>query len=200
MAEQKPAQNWPRVLRHPSLVLIYGRRGSGKSHLLGQICRMWPKEHGRVVLVDERAVVNREERYADVLMASPPGDTVLLKRPLFDDRPVTLVAVDEAAHYLPRQGKPDPMLSRLVSEGRHWNMTLILATQRPAMMSYNAWSLADMAFIFNLNSKADLKRVVELDGAFESRTREIQRLPVGECFLWDSKNFEHPVRRIRIAP
>ena len=60
-------------LSHPSLVMVFGRRGSGKTFLATKIASKWPKEIGGkevgpVVIVDHIACAKGETRPCDYLL------------------------------------------------------------------------------------------------------------------------------------
>lgn len=177
MSQHKPSQ-W---LHHPSVVVVYGRRGSGKSTLIRALCASWDAP-GKVGLVD--AITNDREVYADKLWREVPGIDEL--------RGFSLLCVDEADLYLPQRhaARRSEVLTELLRRGRHYGLTLVLATQRPSALAYDAWSLADSAFIFSLTSEVDLRRAAELDATIGQHKDRIARLEVGQCYHWRAHESE----------
>jgi DNA helicase HerA-like ATPase len=116
--------------------------------------------------------------YADKLWREVP--------PLSELKGYSLLCVDEADLYLPqrRAAGRSEVLTELLRRGRHYGLTLVLATQRPSALAYDAWSLADSAFIFSLTSEVDLRRAAELDSVIAEHKDAISRLQPGECYHW----------------
>ena len=173
-AEKNPTK--PSVwLHHPSVVVVYGRRGSGKSTLIKTLCASWDAE-GKVGLVDAISITG--DVYADRLWREVPT--------LEELRGYSLLCVDDADLYLPQRqaARRSEVLTELLRRGRHYGLTLVLATQRPSALAYDAWSLADSAFIFSLTSEVDLRRAAELDTVIHNHKNEITRLQPGECYHW----------------
>lgn len=181
MSQTHPSQ-W---LHHPSVVVVYGRRGSGKSTLIRALCASWDAP-GRVGLVD--AISADREVYADKLWREVPT--------LAELKGFSLLCVDEADLYLPQRqlARRSQVLTELLRRGRHYGLTLVLATQRPSALAYDAWSLADSAFIFSLTSEVDLRRAAELDGTIAEHRDAISRLKVGSCYHWRA----HESQRVQL--
>jgi hypothetical protein len=72
----------------------------------------------------------------------------------------TCVLVDEAHEAIPANRTP-PHFRRALRQGRHRDLTLIMATPRPMTIDPLAISNADWTYVFKLNGPADRKRVAE---------------------------------------
>ena len=181
---------WKQYLGHPTLIVVFGRRGSGKSYLLSKIAESWDSEE-KIAMIDPYAAANKESRPVDYLWAEAPSKQVIR------DKGVKLLLVDEAHLFLPNKldsGKT--ALGEIVTGGRHLDCTIVLATQRPASLWYSCWSLADKAFMFNMTGGRDLKRLEEF--GLEKRVDVLKTLPVGTCIAWTAKDFQRPTTTIRI--
>lgn len=105
--------------------------------------------------------------HADVVASSPDDLAHAL-----DTLPIGLVVVDEAETWL-SQGdanrRPIGPLVDILRRGRHRGVSIYLCSQRPQLLAYDVWSLADRIVICQLTGKRDLDRVCELEGVAEHR-------------------------------
>ena len=179
---------------HPTLCVVLGRRGSGKSNTGRVAAKYWRAPAGapqKVLLVDRLTVEMGGTHRADRIVAEPP--------PLADIvGTYSLVIVDEADQWMPLQGNPHPTLIELVRRGRHFGLTVILMTQRPASLSYDARALADKLFIFSLTSESDLKWCEGLDGELKKHRNFLQHARPGEALLWDGKDYDTRLKRVQM--
>lgn len=186
----KKRKTWPppALPAHPWLCLVVGRRGYGKSYYAKQVLRTW-SEGGTTFAVDP------------VTPDPPPPDYpahwATMWSPLTPPAlpaGVSLVVVDEADRFLPAaQGKRDGLLEDLVLRGRHRGTSLLLCTQRPALVGYDVRSQANRIVVFRLTAEEDLKAIVSVCPELRGREDEIRALPVGRAIVWDDKNGVWPV-------
>ena len=174
--------------RHPWVKLAVGRRGSGKSYRTIQEIRSWRLAHAES---PQWAVLG-----VDPVASSPPRPehvaawcdiaTPTLESDLIPPD-VGLVAVDEADQSISQSDarvRPTPPLIDLVRRGRHRGVSLMLATQRPALVLYDVWSLADEVVICQLTGKRDLDRVCELEGVARYRELIATTCRPGPIVIW----------------
>lgn len=180
----------PDLVGFPKLVVVLGRRGSGKSNAGRIMARYWAAPDGkpdRVLLIDRGTFHAGTSTRADVVVPEPPPLDEIIGR-------YSLVVVDEAHRWLDRQRVPDPTLIELVRTGRHAGLTLVLMSQRPASLSVEARELADKVFLFSLTGRNDLRWVKELDTELEPHLDTLRHQKPGEFLLWDGDDFEHRVK------
>lgn len=91
----------------------------------------------------------------------------------------TLLVIEECAAHRP-QG--DGTLSMLAMQARHWNMPLVLVSQRIMGIPPNARSQATRIVSFLQTEPDDLQ---ELSKKFGERTSKISRLQRGKPIIWD---------------
>jgi len=166
----------------PKVVLIVGRRGSGKTYTARQVIAEFRRRGGVALAVDPVA-------------SDPPAESHLASAAdVWDsDMPeaipvgVSLVAVDEADIFAPQadaRRRPPPPLVDLVRRGRHRGVTLVLCTQRPALVMRDAYALADYVVICQTTDARDLKTLAELHGVAEHRDRIVQAPRPGPVLIW----------------
>ena len=178
----------------PTLCVALGRRGSGKSNTGRVAAKYWRAPAGaadKVLLIDRLTVDMNGTHRADTLMREPPQLDAIKGK-------FSLVIVDEADQWLPLNGKPDPALIDMIRRGRHYGLTMLLMTQRPASLSYDARALADKLFIFSLTSEADLRWCEGLDSDLKAHRDFLQRARPGECLLWDGKDYNTRLKRVNM--
>lgn len=170
-----PVARW---LGHPSVVLVFGVRGSGKSVFLRQIAKTWDAP-GKVGIVDSLNFGDTHT-YGDKVWRYPPQNES-------DLQGFSLLEVDEADQWMPQKhpNRQNPVLTNLIRRGRHYNLTLAMATQRPSALCYDAWSLVDHLFVFSLTSDIDLRRVAEIDYSLRAQRERITYLQPGQYMHWD---------------
>jgi hypothetical protein len=178
----------PAMPAHPWLVLVVGRRGYGKSYYARYVLQSW--RDGATHAIDPVSPTPPTADYpaywattwSTVTPANLPPQT-------------SLVVVDEADRYLPAaQGKRDGLLEDLVLRGRHRGVSLLLCTQRPALVGYDVRSQANRIVIFRLTAEEDIKSIVSVCPELRGREDEIRSLPVGKALVWDDKNGVWPVK------
>jgi len=177
----------------PKVILVVGRRGSGKTYSARQIMREFRRAGGVVLAVDPVA-------------SDPPTDDHLASAAdVWDsDMPeavpvgVSMVAVDEADMFAPQadaRRRPPPPLVDLVRRGRHRGVTLLLCTQRPALVMRDVYALADYVVICQTTDARDLKTLCELYGVEEYREQIVTTDRPGPVIIWAPP--PEPVRVMR---
>ena len=169
-----------------TLCVVLGRRGSGKSNTGRVAARWWKAPEGypqKVLLIDRLTVESGGSYIADHILHTVPEISEIRGK-------YSLVIVDEADEWLPLQGIPNPTLIDLIRRGRHYGLTVILMTQRPASLSYHARALADKLFLFSLTSESDLKWAEGLDPEVKEYRSVLSRARPGEYLLWDGKDYD----------
>lgn len=176
--------------KHPFVILCVGRRGAGKTYSAAQIVRGWrrQKDAGLSLAVDPVATdpPGREHLAAAADLYSPD---------MPDDIPagITLIAVDEADLFAPQadaRRRPPPPLVDLVRRGRHRGISLILCTQRPALVMRDVYALADAVIVCQTTDKLDLDRLCELHGVKEHRDAIATRNEPGPVLIWQPGGVE----------
>lgn len=174
---------------HPWVKLAVGRRGAGKTHwVIAEVAR-WRARHTRSLGLLALGI--------DGVATDPPAPHHLaaacdLWSPVaLDELPagIGLVAVDEADQWLPQaeaRRQPPPPLVDLLRRGRHRGVSLLLATQRPALVAYDVWGLADEVAICHLTSARDLARVCELEGVAQHRAAIATARRPGPVVVWSA--------------
>ncbi len=191
-APPRQAPTWPppAMPQHPWLTLVVGRRGYGKTWYSCRVLDAFPPYYGSTLAIDPVYVAAKHDPqkylagHADRWATLPPAALT---------PGVGLVAVDEADRYLPTaQGHRDGLLADLVLRGRHHGTSLLLCTQRPALVGTDVRSQASRIVVFRLSSDDDIKAVVKIAPELRGRESEIERLPVGRALVWDAEHGAWP--------
>ena len=186
----KPTWPPPALPAHAWLMLVVGRRGYGKSYYATSVLQTW---------------TDGESWAVDPVCGDPPSPDYPAhwatwwspRTPETLPPAVSLVVVDEADRFLPQhQGKRDSVLEDLVLRGRHRKISLLLATQRPALVGYDVRSQANRIVIFRLTADEDIKSIVSVCPELRGREDEIRTLPVGRALVWDDKNGVWPEKSV----
>ncbi|MEM3011735.1 MAG: DUF87 domain-containing protein [Candidatus Hadarchaeales archaeon] len=108
-----------------------------------------------------------------------------------------LLVVEEAEKFAPQRGRPLQELLEISRRGRKRGLGLLLATQRPALVSKDLLSQCNNQILGKLTVEADLEAVSPF---FASRREllELPRLRPGEFFVMGS--FVEHGHRVRILP
>jgi len=166
----------------PTVVLVVGRRGSGKTYASRRIIERFRRRGGVVLAVDPVSSDPPQDSHlasaADVWDSDMPEST---------PEGVTMVAVDEADMYAPQadaRRRPPPPLVDLIRRGRHRGVTLVLCTQRPALVMRDAYALADYVVICQTTDARDLKTLSELPGVAEHREKISGAALPGPVLIW----------------
>jgi len=139
------------------IVLIIGKRGTGKSRLARLIARQALRS-GRVVLVHDPMA--DWQRWGQV--EPMPGivythlDAEIAAQEAIAQAPCTLI-YDEIRVPLPGLGTVSDTALDIVTYGRHYPVGLVGCTQRPALVSNSLRALISQAYVFQLTNHADLK-------------------------------------------
>lgn len=149
---------------HPWLRIIIGRCGSGKSTTACAIMDGWRREGGGPILaIDPVASDPPTELHiascADVYTPDCPD--------ILPTQSGQLVVVDEADLFVSQADayrRPLPPLHGLIRRRRHAGVSLLLISQRAALISRSAWSLADEIIICSTSDDRDLKQIGKLPG------------------------------------
>lgn len=192
-APEPQGPDWPppAMPRRPWLVLVVGRRGYGKTYYCNRVMDAWPADAGLRYAIDPVAPDDASHPrfpeyiagHSDLWSHDAPA------RARFEYGKIGLLVVDEADRFLPTaQGHRDGLLSDLVLRGRHRGVSLLLATQRPALVAYDARSQADRIVTYRLTADNDLDSLIAVAPDLKTYRAQIQQLPVGRAIVWDSKH------------
>lgn len=177
---------------HPWLTLVVGRRGYGKTYFSCRVLDAWDARYGSTLAIDP-VYVSAKHTAADYLAGH--ADRWATMPPPVLPPGVGLVAVDEADRYLPTaQGHRDGMLADLVLRGRHMGCSLLLCTQRPALVGTDVRSQASRIVVFRLSAEDDIKAVTKIAPELRGRESEIESLPRGRALVWDAEHGDWPPR------
>lgn len=190
-----PGSAWPGRVPEPKrawLGFVVGVRGRGKSYRACQVLNFWRASRaGLSVAVDPVSPVppvpSYPSFYADGWASDLDGLLVEDKAaPLGQRLPrgVNLVVVDEADRWLKQGRVPHPMLFDLTVRGRHRGVSMMLLTQRPAMLEYTCWAQMGQLVSFTLTARRDRARVAEQHPDLEDMADLLPYLPVGVAVEW----------------
>ncbi len=161
--------------------LYLGDRGSGKSRLMRHVARE-AASRNRIVLV--------HDIMGDWLKWGPYPDSIIVRADLnaenmaklaIANAPCTLV-YDEIRDALPLGGGGSPTALDIVTYGRHYNVTLMGSTQRPALVNNSLRALITQAFVFHMKIKSDLKWLE--DNLSPDLATAVPNLKPGEFIHW----------------
>lgn len=174
--------------RSPWLRILIGRCGSGKTTIGRMILQAWAEDRpdddpGWTLVVDPVATNPPGELHlaaaADRFTPEPP--------PEFPPG-VDIIGVDEAdlsLHQGDARAKNPPPLHGLVRRRRHAGVSVLLLTQRPALIARDAWALADEIIICNVTDSEDLKRIGKLSGVTKDHLHRIASMSEpGIALIW----------------
>lgn len=175
------------------IVVVVGRKGSGKSHLLGQYARHFPRrlildftgEHRRepgarfAWTLSETVTALQAARAAGrrwtVVAALAPADVPRLLPALMPvgrdtERGFSLavggmvIECGEVNEIAPNHNGIAAPVSSLFMLGRHHRLSILCAARRTTEMHNNVTSQADIICAFRQHQEADVKRIGELMG------------------------------------
>jgi len=192
-------------VKQNTIVALVGRKGSGKSTLVGEIIR----EFDRVLIVDRMfeygpqlgvtVVRGHAGAVAAVLEASRRRRFRYSLRGLEDDEVLdvlegvgtlreVLVVVEEASAYMKSQQIPWE-IAHLVRMGRHQGISQLYVAQRPSMLHLDVISQADVIVSFQQHARRDVETLVGHLGDFAEVVRELPRyeLIAGGPAGWEEK-------------
>lgn len=171
----------------PQLGLCVGRRGAGKTYTARELTMAWRRAR--------REGDPRITLAIDCVATDPPAEKHLASSAdvwapaMPDELPpeVDLIVVDEADLFAPQADArklPPPPLVDLVRRGRHRGVSLVLCTQRPALVMRDAYALADWVVICQTTDRRDLDRLCELEGVEDHRDRIKGATRPGPVLIW----------------
>jgi len=166
------------------LALIIGRRGTGKSYLARKIALEAAAPGNKLVLVHDTVLdwahwlpTPLEGLYLESRL--PPGD---MAQWALDSAPCTLI-FDELDRAMPlHKPLPEP-LEDIVRRGRHYGVSLIGCTQRPALVSTEVRALVTHAALFRVTSANDARWIAQnIDD--EITHNQLKSLSPGHFLYW----------------
>ena len=129
------------------LIMVFGRRGMGKTTLLRRWCLDWP---GPVFTYDPHG------QLAGLPAAPLTGNILRAYGP-------ALAAVDEIDRLAPPY-RIDPVLATIANEGRHYGITLVGTARRPRRVHRDLTALADVLYCARITEPTDLRYLADLVG------------------------------------
>jgi hypothetical protein len=187
-AETRPGKPDP---HKPVQVAVVGKKGSGKSELAFLYFDSYPFDRATIDPAGDLKMPEDTYELTTPLPARWPGETVKRVQAEMGQRPHqqtlrfvphfhepdyledmdrvvgmafahgrTCLFVDECHEAAPA-GRTPPHMRRALRQGRHADLTLILATPRPLTVDPLVISQADYTYIFKLPNPNDRKRVAE---------------------------------------
>ena len=168
---------------------IWGVSGSGKSTLVARIAESWAA-HRAVVLIDPTGAdqpafpANWTPRASLTRLSPATPDqctAALLTAFLVSHRttPVTVIC-DEAPFYL---AKPSEAVLKVVYQGRHRGLGMILIGQRPSAVAAGVRSQVTKTIYMRLTDRADLNIVA---ASSRQLAADLPNLDVGTWRKWPS--------------
>lgn len=192
-------------MKQNTIVALVGRKGSGKSTLVGEIVREFPRalivdtmnEYGGNIGADvafgfDAAVeavleAERSRRYRFSLRGLEHDQVLEILEGVGTLREL-LVVVEEASAYMKAQQIPWE-IAQLVRMGRHNGISQLYVAQRPSMLHLDVISQADVIVSFQQHARRDVETLVGHLGDFAERVRELDRfeLIAGGPAGWEEK-------------
>jgi len=188
-----------------TIVALVGRKGSGKSTLVGEIVGEWD----RVIIVDtmneygarigasvrlglEDAIdavleAERSRRFRFSLRGLEHDEVLEVLEGVGTLRDL-LVVVEEASAYMKAQQIPWE-IAQLVRMGRHQAISQLYVAQRPSMLHLDVISQADVIVSFQQHARRDVETLVGHLGDVAEQVRELERfeLIAGGPQGWEEK-------------
>jgi energy-coupling factor transporter ATP-binding protein EcfA2 len=195
------------------VVVVFGRRGSGKSTLGKYLLELRVRDQGSIGIMVDTLLEHKDlplvdlanvphllsAGYSTVVRVAVPDDAAFtrLQKSLAerdqDTLPVVL-AIDEVSYWT-KPNQTSPGLSALIRYGRHWRVDLLGIARRAAETSREFTSQADRFYIFATHEPRDLAYFAEIMPAEAleklSKLTEYQYLGVTVDGTW---NVNTPVR------
>ena len=188
MSENEKRVSLSRLDGHPWLRVIVGRCGSGKSTTARKIMQAWRQDGGGPILA------------VDPVSTAPPGELHIaaesdmwspeMPSEIPDD--VSLVVVDEADLFVAQADayrRPLPPLHALIRRRRHQGVSLMLISQRPALLARTSWSLSDEIIVCSLTDPRDLKEIEKLPGVTRDDIERVGSMDEpGVALIWTPRD------------
>lgn len=172
---------------HPWIALVVGRRGSGKTYHASEVATRWRQlgsDNGRGLVLGIDPIATDPPRKGHVAASC---DLWVPEMPEDIPDAVQLVVVDEADLFAPQadaRRRPPPPLVDLVRRGRHRGVSLLLCTQRPALVMRDVFALADSVTICQTTDQRDLDALCSLHGVKEYREQIATTSRPGRILTW----------------
>lgn len=177
------------------LVAVVGRRGAGKSNFLRYVAKNWhapPPYKDKILLVDSETVRAGEPFPADRIVAEMPPLSQIVGH-------YSLVIIDESHEFLPGGNRvSDPVAKDLVHKGRHYGLTLVVATQVPFELSTLCRSNSNKLVMFSLVADNDLKWVEKRDSRLKQHRQYLIQAKPGEALVWDGDDYDNQIKTLTI--
>jgi len=139
------------------VVLIFGRRGTGKTYLLRELCREWD---GPLYVHDPMAQLDDLDPDGDA------DETSLV--------PGAMLALDEIDLLAGVRGYREVWVQHAVHYGRHLGVSLIGTSRRPASVHRDLSALATEVYVGRITEPRDIKYCVD---AWGEQFNNINTLP-----------------------
>lgn len=168
-----------------AIVVLFGRKGSGKTYLANNMVRSLD----RLVILDslceytEGVVIEELESFIDYLRRNLRGKFRVILR-LTEDEDITLAfralwagfdytLVIEEADYYCNPANIDEGFMRLIKYGRHRRINLIAISRRPAEVSRHVTAQADTIISFKQSENRDVDYLVQRLGKEANCVRDL---------------------------
>jgi len=171
------------------VITIYGRRGTGKTTRIRELI----EKRNRVLVLSTRAEFPNQVAWPDLgatisakqfqAAYTPKKGAVLeaghrIGLALLENKgPLLTLVIDEAQNFMPQKGYPADLqgLVSLVQEGRHANVEIIAATQRPATVSTDLRGNAEIVYCFGLSWANDIELMASMFGReYKARIQSLE--------------------------
>lgn len=192
--------------------LIYGRRNSGKSFLARRLAKdqsrvfFWDTtghdfdESDGFVIEDMETLkqflkVNYRKPFAIVYRSPDPLEEITPVCDLLMDVEHLWLVIDEAHNYF-RAYKPFPGLSKVIHQGRHADVDLVLITQAPVSLGPMTRDQAEELYIFRTHESRIMDYFRDAVGS-----ESVEKLPTLEKYhyLFYSDELEDAETRVETA-
>ena len=191
-------------LNHPSLYICYGRPASGKSILIKYIIGHFMKENlTDLVYVQSGSHFNNFfQSFLSEKQVSPYNETKITKLMNLCAKKKqdginfrVLFILDDCIGSAQWKSK---VFLKLINQFRHYNITLVIATQYCCAITPNIRSNCTLAFIFPSRQKNDIEALYQSYGAgsfnsLQEFTKFLTSLDRYNCLVVDNSNYTNPI-------
>ena len=197
-------------LKHPAIYCLYGKPASGKSNLIRYIIAHYQKKRlcDFVFVMSGSAFNQYYQSFLPDNQVKNYSDDVLerllnlcAKKKENGQRFRVLLVLDDC---IGSARWKSPIVMRMISNHRHYNITITIASQYPKAVPPNIRSNANLGFVFYARTKPELEALFESYGVgFMDNSKQfadlLKTLKDYECLVINSRerNFNKSFRKFK---